>query len=367
MKSIKKHLIKYHRDTYTNQDNLCLEEGMSYLDCALGINPFGCSELILENLRSWDKNLLVNYPQASKNLLREIINYWKETAALEEINIWLEAGTFGVIERLNKLIVDEKSLVLGYCPQFSDFMQDVLCCGGTFQYAALKTENNYRFNVQDLLSKLNPDFKLIYLDNPNNPTGQVIPLPEIETVVGEAQKLGIVVLIDEAYGDFMAKENSAIALVSRYDNLFVARSFTKGFGLAGLRVGYVVMSKPLVELYAKVAHPFPVNALGQFYAELALQDGEFLEVCQEKIRASKSEIIAACTKLRVLETDPSTPIMTITHPDPEVDLFKKFLEGYVLTTSGEHFVGLGKNSIRLRIPRDRGEIIIGVIKALETL
>ena len=84
---------------------------------------------------------------------------------------------------------------------------------------------------------------VIYLDNPNNPTGKIIPLEEIEEVVKKAAELDIAVIVDEVYGDFMSKENSSISLINQYDNLLIVRSFSKGFGLAGLRIGYVILPK----------------------------------------------------------------------------------------------------------------------------
>ncbi|MCR4440549.1 MAG: aminotransferase class I/II-fold pyridoxal phosphate-dependent enzyme [Peptococcaceae bacterium] len=363
---IKQHLSKYQRDTYTSQDSLRLEKGKPYLDCALGTNPYGCPRILLDDPPLPDKDTIVNYPQANKAFIKEIICYWREITTLKETNIRLEAGTFGAIERLNKLFVNEQSLVLGYCPQFSDYMQDVLCCGGTFKYVELKREENYRFNAGDILSAIGPEYDFIYIDNPNNPTGQVIPLPEIERVVKKAEELGIAVLIDEAYGDFMDKGNSAIALATVYQNLFVARSFTKGFGLAGLRVGYVVMSEQLEPLFSKVAHPFPVNAPAQTYARLALQDSGFLDYCKTKFRACKNSIMASCSRLWIPETEPATPIMTLIHPNPEIDLFAEFLNRYVITTPGYHFPGLGKNSVRLRIPKEQ-EQITSIVQQIDAL
>lgn len=357
MAGIKKHLVSYQRDTYTNKDRLPLKEGENYLDCALGTNPFGCSEKLLQHPLPIPGHLLSDYPQPDKGFIQALLNYWRRIACLRESQLRLEAGTFGVIERLHKLYMGENGSALGYCPQFSDYMQDVTCCGGIYQAVPLKKERNYSFNAEDLLSALNPDFNLVYLDNPNNPTGQVIPVPEIEKVVKAAEHMGVSVLIDEAYGDFMPLENSAISLVPHYDNLYVARSFTKGFGLAGLRVGYVAMSKALEDSFAKVEHPFPVNAPGQLYAALALQDITFLLNCQEKIRAVKACIMSSCSKLHILATDPATPIMTLVHPDPETNLFEEFLQQNVITTSGEHFQGLAQNSVRLRIPREPQQII----------
>lgn len=364
---IKKHLLDYQRDTYTNQDMLNLEQGVEYLDCSLGTNPYGCSTTLLNHKVPLEINQMVSYPARSRAFIQGLIDFWQDKVNLYEDNIQLEVGTFGVIERLNKLFVDDKCRVLGYCPQFSDYMQDVICCGGTFEYVSLKPQANFRFDGEEVIKALSTEHNLLYIDNPNNPTGQVIPIAVIERIVGEAEKKGISVLIDEAYGDYMERGDSAVTLVPKYNNLFVARSFTKGFGLAGLRVGYVVMSQNLLKAYSKVAHPFPVNSLGQYFAELALQDLDFLEDCKKRIRKTKSNLMKTVSKLRVLETDPNIPIFAIQHPNPEIDLFKEFLDHYVITTSGEHFVGLGKNFVRLRIPLGKDQELEDVIRKLEEL
>lgn len=354
---IRSNLAGYNRDTYSNQDDFKPKKGIDYLDCSLGTNPYGCPPGLLDNPPLLTREMLVSYPQANKLFLEEIVKYWQDVAQLDKKNIVLEAGTLGVIERLNRLYVDAQSTVLGYCPQFSDYMQDVLCCGGNFNYVLLDPQNSYQFSADALLTSLRPDCDLIYLDNPNNPTGQIIPLREIEAVVEAAAKMDVAVLVDEAYGDFMERDNSAVALVNKYPNLYVARSFTKGFGLAGLRTGYAVMSACLEPLFAKVSHPFPVNAPGQIYATKALQESSFLEYCKEKFSAGKREIISSCTRLIVPTTSLTTPIITLIHPCPEIDLYVEFLKRQVITTSGSHFIGLGKNSIRLRLPAEQTQIL----------
>ncbi|MFY9173827.1 MAG: histidinol-phosphate transaminase [Peptococcia bacterium] len=361
---IRKSLEVYQRETYTDHSSLELNNARSYLDCSLGVNPYGCSPNILHSPPP-PQELFTSYPAASPNFIRQIINYWQDIVQLEPGNIQLEAGSFGVIERLHKLFLDEDSYVLGYCPQFSDYQQDVLLHGAKYDYICLEAEDNYKFNAAKLRAALNDKYKLLYLDNPNNPTGQVIPLTEIESLVSRAQDLGIAVLVDEAYGDYMAKDNSAIALVPHYKNLYVAKSFTKGFGLAGLRVGYVVMSEELLETYALVAHPFPVNALGQYYASLALQNVFFLQECRRKNSIAKERIRQACSKLQILYTDPYTPILTLLHPQAETDLEALFLKHNVLTTSGRHFKGLGSAAVRLRLPGDELDRLLNVIREIE--
>lgn len=362
--TIRKSLTLYQRETYTDHSSIQLDSTKAYLDCSLGINPYGCSPQVLHSPPP-PQELFTSYPAASSDFIRQILAYWHGIADLEECHIQLEAGTFGVIERLHKLILDEDSSVLGYCPQFSDYRQDVLIHGAKYDYISLDPEQNFKFDAVKLGEAIDPKYKLLYLDNPNNPTGQVIPLSEIEYLVGRAQDLGVTVLVDEAYGDYMPKENSALALIPHYNNLYVAKSFTKGFGLAGLRVGYVAMSEELLAAYSLVAHPFPVNALGQYYANLALQDEAFLQECRQKNLAQKERIRAACNKLQLLVTDPETPILTLVHPDKDTDLAALFLKHHVLTTSARHFTNLGPAGVRIRLPGDDFDRLLGIIEDIE--
>ena len=182
---------------------------MGFIDCALWINPFGCSPLLKGALGSFDVTRLNKYPDLHyRDLKKDLVSYWGNVAEIKADNLRLGSGSMDILERLNRMFIDRGSRVLGYCPQFTDYMTDVEGCGGIFEYVALRPEKNYRFDGEDLLSKLDDGHRLIYIDNPNNPTGQVIPLPEIRHVVEEAAKKGVCVIVDEAYGDYIRQFRS---------------------------------------------------------------------------------------------------------------------------------------------------------------
>ncbi|HQA48925.1 MAG TPA: aminotransferase class I/II-fold pyridoxal phosphate-dependent enzyme, partial [Bacillota bacterium] len=134
--------------------------------------------------------------------------------------------------------------------------------------------------------------------------------------------------------------------------------------LAGARVGYMVTGRLIADYYSKVEMLFIVNTFGQFAVRIALKDQGFLRDSINKVRDTKRRIIDTLKVLRVLETDPRVPIMTLQHPSENVDLHEKFHKHGVLTEAGEDFVELGKNSVRLRVPID-AEGIIEVIKRIE--
>lgn len=353
----KKHLMDFGRECYAEHG----AETSKYLDCAAGINPFGHTKLI--DQESIDYRILSQYPDYSR-FKAAIKEYWKEIISLKAENIEIGDGSINLLEIINKAFLDKDSKALGYSPQFPDYILDVNSSGATYESIALRPENNYKFCLPEFLSKISGEYNLIYIDNPNNPTGQVIPLEQLKEIIIKAAAMDICVIIDEAYGDFIAKEKSAISLTKEFDNLLVVRSFSKGFGLAGLRVGYMIGNESLLRYCVKVTNPFNVNALGHYFATVALRDGAFTENSYRKIAELKQEIIAACSALRVFETELSVPICVLQHLDPAVNLYEEFLKRGIYTNTGADFLGLGKNAVRFRVADDK-EKIIAAIKSIE--
>ena len=146
--------------------------------------------------------------------------------------------------------------------------------------------------MEDVLAALNGQHKLVYLDNPNNPTGQIIPLIEIEKILAAAQKQNVFVIVDEAYDDYMPKQNSAMQLVDKYDNLIVVKTFSKGFGLAGLRGGYLVLPLELVPYVGNISNPYTMSELSRSVAAQTMKDEAFLEVLMEKTGEIKRQLLS---------------------------------------------------------------------------
>lgn len=336
------------------------------IDCSLGVNPFGHSDSIdtsvENNFKDFDVSSYPNFPFLE--LKEEIIKYWKDYCSLDEHNIRFGTGSVGVLITINRMFIEKSSKVLGVGPTFTTYASDVKLCEGIFNHVLLLPEENYKFNVDRFISQINPDYTLIYIDNPNNPTGQIIPIEEIKQVVRKARDNNVCVIIDEAYGDFMDNSNSAINIIDEFENLMVVRTFSKGFGLAGLRVGYIISSKYLSDIYAKVDVPFTLNSIGYYSAIRALNDKKFISDSRAKIKEIKEEVISAFKTINVLETNNEVPIMTIQAPNKSVNLFELFKMNGVLTESGEDFTGLGKNFIRMRVPNISSNIL-KIIRQIE--
>lgn len=153
-----------------------------------------------------------------------------------------------------------------------------------------------------MLGAITPETKIVYVANPNNPTGTYLSIDAIESfLAGVAARHGtrVTVVLDEAYNEFLepALRVDGVALVKRYPNLIVSRSFSKVYGLAGLRVGFAMAQPVLTDLLNRVRQPFNVNSLAQAAAIAALNDKEFLAKSFAVNRDGKTQLQQGFEKL----------------------------------------------------------------------
>lgn len=337
----------------STKDQCASPNNLEFIDCSLGVNPFGYSNYVDSycELNTFEKFNVSNYPEFPYlNLKNEIVKYWSNHCKLNDINIKFGTGSIGILLNINRIFIENKTKVLGIGPTFTPYSSDVKLCEGIFDHVLLKENENYKFNVDKFISRITPEYTLIYIDNPNNPTGQAINIEDIKKIIVKAREKNICVVIDEAYGDFMDNCNSAVNLVNDFENLMVVRTFSKGLGLAGLRVGYMITSTYLSEIYSKVDVPFTLNNIGYNVATASLRDKEFILSSRKKISEIKQKIRETFISLKVLETNNDVPIMTLEFPNKDIDLFNVFRSNGILTESGRDFTGLGKNFIRMRVP-----------------
>lgn len=167
-------------------------------------------------------------------------------------------------------------------PTFSIFAQCALMQGATVNTAPLKAEQNYALDVELLLKTVTDNTKLVFLCTPNNPTGNMLSIADITKVIEALQGKSMVV-VDEAYIEFSTGK-SAASLVERYSNLIVLRTFSKAFGLAGLRCGALIATAPLIKILTGMMMPFPFSVLTLQALKQALQPAR-LQQMQQYIQA----------------------------------------------------------------------------------
>jgi len=156
----------------------------------------------------------------------------------------------------------------------------------------------YGHDLDAMAAAIEPDTKLVYIANPNNPTGTFIPAAEIEAFLGKVPA-HVVVVLDEAYNEYLEQKDQfeSTQWVRRFPNLIVSRTFSKAYGLAGLRVGFAIAQPALTDLMNRVRQPFNVNALAQAAAIAALNDKAFLQKGFDNNRAGYAQLVAAFEEL----------------------------------------------------------------------
>ncbi len=137
---------------------------------------------------------------------------------------------------------------------------------------------NYGHDLEAMLKAIREDTRIVFLANPNNPTGTFLKPAEIESFLDRVPS-DVVVVIDEAYNEFLDNsiQYDSTLWVKKYPNLLVSRTFSKAYGLAALRVGFALAQPELTDLLNRVRQPFNTNALAQAAAIAALEDYEFLK------------------------------------------------------------------------------------------
>ncbi len=136
---------------------------------------------------------------------------------------------------------------------------------------------NYGHDLEAMLAAIAPDTRVVFIANPNNPTGTFVTGAELEDFLARAPR-EVAVVVDEAYTDYLPRElrYDGVAWLAKYPNFILTRTFSKIYGLAGLRVGFGLMQPRVAELLNRVRQPFNVNSLALAAARAALEDRKFV-------------------------------------------------------------------------------------------
>ncbi len=236
-------------------------------------NPYGASPKAVEAFRSFSE--LHRYPDPEYAELREKI---AEYTGWEFERIVVGAGIDGILETVFRFAVGEGDEVLIAPPTFSYYrILARLSCA-----RIVEAKRNDRFEVEGAAELVSRKTKLAIFCSPNNPTGN---LERDEEIVSVAESIKGLVFVDEAYVEFAEK-----CFGKDLDNVIIARTFSKAFGLANLRIGYARLPEELVGVYRAASTPFPVSTAAAKAAIAALEDIEWLQSCVERIRSERERL-----------------------------------------------------------------------------
>jgi histidinol-phosphate aminotransferase len=157
---------------------------------------------------------------------------------------------------------------------------------------------NYGHDLDGFLKAITPKTKLIFIANPNNPTGTLIAKNTLKTFLKQVPS-NILVMLDEAYDEYLSLDNKseAISWLAEFDNLIISRTFSKAYGLAGLRIGFGLMHANVADMLNRVRQPFNVNSIAQAAAVASLADEDFVARSYAANQAGMAQITQGLTQL----------------------------------------------------------------------
>lgn len=241
-------------------------------------NPYNLLEVLKDQWIGEIENLDMNrYPDTDSDELRNII---AQGLGLEKENIICGNGSDEIIQILINTFVDKGEYVITHSPTFSMYKILTTIAGG--KTIEVPSNESFQINVDGMIKEAKEkEAKLIFLCNPNNPTGTVISRESIERIIVETEAI---IVVDEAYYEFL--DETVIELVNTYDRLIVLRTLSKAFALAGARVGYGAAGKKMMELLYRVKAPYNLNTFSQEIGKLFLKN---IDLVKESIRKIKEE------------------------------------------------------------------------------
>lgn len=213
-------------------------------------------------------NSIEKYPCTNNSELLELLSAY---TGLKSENVAIYNGSDDALKDIFLCFADQGTKIVTYCPSYTQ----------VDTFIAMSTNNHKKQQIRDPLGlheynfEILSDYDIVYLANPNNPTGQIIEKDVIEKIVFDNPRTLFV--IDEAYYEF--SKISCSELVLKYDNIIVTRTFSKAFGLASLRIGYVLGSKEKIAFLNKIRNVKSVNSIAQLAAIACLKDLNYLNKC----------------------------------------------------------------------------------------
>ena len=225
----------------------------------------------------------------------DLIRAVAERAGLAQNQVVLGNGSNDVLDLIARVFLAPGRSAIFAQHAFAVYPLATLSTGADLIATPAK---NHGHDLNAMRAAIRPDTRIVWIANPNNPTGNFLPYPEVRAFL-EAVPQDVVVVLDEAYNEYLppAERVDTAAWIKDFPNLVVTRTFSKIFGLAGLRVGYALASAEIADLMNRVRQPFNVNNLAIAAAVAALDDHPFVAESYELNRRGMEQLVAGLQRV----------------------------------------------------------------------
>ena len=319
------------------------------LDFSSSVNPLGTSMKALAAAEAAFGQVAA-YPDSTSSELRVVIaNHYN--VAVE--NIVVGNGSTELMYLFAEVFLSKGDIVVMAAPTFGEYEGAVRKTGADIRFINLREDK--MLDTDAFIAGMAAGAKMVFVCNPNNPTSLLVPSDDLRRILDFALAENILVFLDEDFLEFVENEQtlSVIGQIDKYPNLFILRSFTKLFGLTGLRVGYGVACREIIDVLMCTKIPWNVNCLAQAAAVEALNDVEHLQktrqlICEEKAYLQKG--LESVNGFRVFAPDANFFFIDIQKTGyTAAELAQKLLLQGIMIRDCSSFKGLNPYYIRIAI------------------
>lgn len=263
--------------------------------------------------------------------------------------------------------------VLIPAPTFSEYERAARACGASVEYLYLDPAKDFSLDADKVAQRL-PLVDILFLCNPNNPTGQVMPRAVMEHIIIQAEKFKVLVVVDESFLEFLPEEASLScrSLMTRYPNLVILHSLTKFYALPGLRLGFALADSLICRMLDKGKDPWNVNSLAQAAGVAALADEEYRARSLETVATARAAFLARLSDIpgiSPLKGSANFVLVNIAGTGyTSAGLRQALADEGILIRDCSNYTGLSQDYIRLavKLPRQNETLALCLAKLIES-
>ena len=304
-------------------------------------------------VKKFKSEYLTAYPE-----LEKIYSLIARRNNISKNNLVITAGSDGAIRMCFDLFTKNNDQIMCLSPTFA--MVDIYSRTHKLKQVKIKYDTNLVLDLKSILNNITKNIALIILANPNSPTGTLINKKNLTAIIEKSQSKKVPILIDEAYFGFT--KFTALPLIKKYKNLIIARTFSKAYGLAGCRAGYLATNKELAKKFFSFKPMYEINSLASVIIEEFIKKKIDKKYSRENLEGKKS-LIEFFQKKKLRYIDTHANFIHVDFREKKNKLLKTFIKKKILVKGGIAIKGL-ENFVRLTTgPKNEMNKIINILKS----
>lgn len=292
-------------------------------------NPVGCSpkaaQAVIDLLPE-----ISRYPLGDAFYLRRTVS---EFYGIPGDKLLFGTGSNEIIELAIRTFLKDGEHVLSPAPSFSVY--GIISQAAGISCKWVPVQKNFKFDFEALAAAIDDKTRMIFLCNPNNPTGEYFTQAELDSFLAKVPN-DVIVIMDEAYVEYADAPDfpDTLPMLKDHKNMFIMRTFSKAYGLAALRVGYVIADEEAIDMMNRVRQPFNTNMAAQVAAKAAMEDREHLQKVTTENKNGKKYLYGEFEKLGLRYVPTQSNFILVNVRDGETVFNELLKEGVIVRYLG---------------------------------